>query len=1599
MEQNQQEQLCVTGAGENNLKEISLSVPHDCVIAVTGVSGSGKSSLAFDVIYAESRYRFISHLSGQSRMLFSRLNRPNAESITGLRPAIAVDQRTLSSGPRSTVGTLTEIYDYLRLLFARLGKSDNEGLQINRGLFSFNLPQGACPRCKGLGVVDFIDPALLISDENKSLREGALVITTPTGYIIYSQVTMEVLNQVCRAEGFHVDIPWKDLTDEQKNIIMYGSEKIRIPFGKHTLESRMKWTGITAKPREEGYYRGILPIMEEILKRDRNDNILRFARTAECPGCKGRRLCDAALSVRWNGWNIADMSAFTVEETDRFFSEYAPSEAEQNVFGEIAAAILRRTAVMKKLGLEYLCFSRSSASLSGGEAQRLRLATQAASSLQGVIYVLDEPTAGLHPADSVKLMQVLREICDRGNTVLVVEHDENIIRNADYIIDIGPGAGDGGGQLLFSGSLTDFMKMPRPESPTYKMMTESVEVPSLPAFPGSSVIEFTGLTRNNVINGRVSLCSMTVNVISGVSGAGKSSLAEALTDEIRSNRQPHPFGKVVYVDQQPIGRTSRSNPVTYTKVFDTIRKLYAAQPQAKAAGWKQSDFSFNTGSGRCPACEGAGVIQTGMHFMGTVEIVCEQCHGQRYIPQLLEVNYKGKSVQDVLSMRISEALLFFNEVPAIAKTLAIMNELGLGYLFAGQNSATLSGGEAQRIKLAAELASPSGKNCLYVFDEPTTGLHQADVGLLSATFSRLCEKGHTVLCIEHHDAIIKTAGHVIDMGPGSGNKGGRVLYCGSPSGLLEVNESVTAKFLQGHRKEAVIEKLEKKESHIRFNHVFTHNLKDISVAFPRNAVTVVNGRSGSGKTSLVFDTVYAECHQRFTENWSAYIRTHLPQLPGGDFTSSSGVGPAIAVRQEKLSDNPRSTVGTYTGVYDLLRLLFSRAAVGQEANSKVYSSLFSFNHQDGACPACRGLGENITVDPDKIITHPGRSVLNGAMDGTKTGKFYGDVKGQYVAAMIAVGKKRGIDFSKPWHELGESEKYIIMYGTGDVRYSIEWKYARGEREGVYRFEKEWPGLVALVDEEYSRKHADHRGDAMLPLMKTVVCVDCGGSRLKKEALQYRIEGRSIHDLSQMEVDGLSRWLRQYQDAPALRDYRKTVDAVTERLDALTQLSLGYLSSERSTMTLSGGERQRLKLAGILSQSFSGVTFILDEPASGLHPSDRAKIATRLEKLREGGNTVIIVEHQNDFAAIADHIITMGPGAGSEGGEIVFEGSYAAYCEMLKQNQPVVTGVRDADTTNPVPFREDAEFLEIGQASKHNLRNIDVKIPLQTIVSITGVSGSGKTTLLREILNRSLLSGRASGCVSFRGGGERNVIYCSPSQAGKSGAGLVMTYSGIAEPLRKYFAASLDAKKRGLTTTHFSVHSPGGRCETCKGTGVVKVSMDFLPDVELPCSDCDGRRFLASVLDVCLDRGNIHDYMNLTVNGLLSASTGKHTKEQEGIMRIAESLAAAGLGHLVTGQRLSSLSGGEWQRLQLIVALKDVKEPSIILMDEPASGLSAYDIRMLGLLFLRLVSEGHSLIFTEHQPEMIGYAGWNVELGPGGGNDGGALQYCGPAIHL
>ncbi len=1613
----------IKNASENNLRSVSLDIPTNKLVVVTGVSGSGKSSLVFDVLYREAENHYLGSFSSHAMQFLGKRKWPDVEKIEGLSPAISVGQKSIQNNPRSTVGTMTEIYDYLRLLFARLGKTDlnDPDLKIDRSLFSFNTGKGACPVCKGLGIEDRLDPELFIADKTKSLREGALVITAPNGYIIYSQVTMDILDQVCRAEGFSVDIPWKDLTPEQKNIIYYGSNKIEIPFGKHTLESRMRWSGITAKPREIGYYKGVLTIMETILKRERNKNILRFVRTFSCTSCNGTRLNEKALSVRISGKNIAELTGLQLDDLKEVLVNMDFPGNERHVAGPIIDQIIKRIDILDRLGLTYLTIARESGSLSGGESQRLRLANQVTTGLQNVLYLFDEPSIGLHPRDTEKLLDILKELLNKGNSVVVVEHEEAFIHHADWLIDIGPGAGIHGGEVLFNMPVPGIDHLPLTEirkSQTLSFIKglEKIMIPETRR-SGEGEIIIKGASANNLKNIDVTFKLKAMNVITGVSGAGKTTLAEDVLGKFlkkslngtgnQSIKCTSIAGysdvkKIIDIDASPIGRTPRSNPATYSGLFDNVRDLFANQPLSKERGYDKSRFSFNTAGGRCEECRGAGYQEIGMHFMGNVEILCEKCEGKRFDNEMLEVTYKGKNIFDILDMYISEAREFFTDQPGIMRFLEVMNDLGLGYLKLGQRSTTLSGGEAQRVKLATELAFPHSAHTLYILDEPTTGLHQADVRVLLSALDTLILQGNTIILVEHHLGVIAASDHVIDLGPGSGKEGGSVVATGTPEEIAQCSASFTGQALKEYmelqnrpfqsRPSGIHHpafNIRYPGSGIHFTGITTNNLQNVSVEIPHNKVTVVTGVSGSGKSSLAYDTVFAEGRNRFLESYSSYARTRLGMKDKPDFEEVSGLTPTLAVDQRMTGVNPRSTVGTMTGIYDLYRLLYARVGQSPLRSGPVLSSLFSFNHQHGACHKCDGLGTVTVCDPALLITHPEKSILEGAMDGTRTGKFYGDPFGQYVSTLRSVGKSHGVDFSLPWQDLTENAKNLAMAGAGDEIFDVTWQYKRNNHKGEHHFKGSWQGLVFLVHEEYVRKHADHRGDEMMNVMKKEECPACHGTRLCLEALSYIVRGINIARLSAMTV---SLSIKLFRDPGLLSESQSLkaiasplIQDIVKRLEFIHEMGLDYLSFDRSSSTLSGGEAQRIRLAGQMGAGLTGITYVLDEPTIGLHPSDVNRLTGMIRKLQQQDNTIVVVDHDRDIIWSADHIIDLGPGAGKLGGRIIGEGTPS---DLIKDPDSV-TGpfLKKREYNADKPERHLNPGIVIRNANANNLKGIDLDIPSGGLIAITGVSGSGKSSLLFDVVFDSWKRSGPTGCEEITGFEHFERLITVPLRFEFSGSnGTTATFTGIFDKIRDLFAKTNDAVKHDLKKNHFSFINKEGRCPHCQGAGKISVSMDFISDVHVVCEECNGMRYNSTVLSC--------RYNDKTIADILSMSYSEASNffgDQKVLSHQLGFLEKVGLGYIQLGQSLDTLSGGESQRLMLATELiRPSKGKNLYLFEEPSTGLHFLDIIHLNDLFRSLTDSGHTLMVIEHDPEIILQADWIIDLGPEGGDQGGSI---------
>ena len=933
-----EENIVIQGARANNLKNINLKIPRDKLVVITGLSGSGKSSLAFDTIYAEGQRRYVESLSSYARQFLGQMDKPEVDSIDGLSPAISIDQKTTSHNPRSTVGTVTEIYDYLRLMFARAGRPhcpncgkpiaqqtvdqmvdqiktlpegtkilvlaqfvrgkkgehkkilehiraegfqrvkidgqivdieeeinldkkkkhtveavvdrlvvkdtmderladsletalkygegvvyvevvDGETLMFSENfacvdcgislseltprMFSFNNPYGACPECTGLGSHMEFDEELIVSNPELSINEGAFALLSkhPMSY------AMKAMEAVLGNSKYNLSTPWKDIDKKLQKQILYGTGEKTVKFYYTNMFGETKLFNVP--------FEGVLPLLKRRYEETDSEEMREFyedyMEETPCESCGGARLKPEALAVTVGDKNIREVADMTIEECMKFFSNLDLTAREQKIATEIIKEIKARLSFLLNVGLNYLTLSRAAGTLSGGEAQRIRLATQIGSGLMGVLYILDEPSIGLHQRDNNKLLATLKHLRDLGNTLIVVEHDEDTMIAADHIIDIGPGAGENGGHVVAEGTAKEIKANKNSVTGDYLSRRKFIPVPLERRKGNGKFIKIVGAAEHNLKNIDVKIPLGTLTLVTGVSGSGKSTLVNEILYKgiaskfYRAKGKPgkhkkieglSEIDKIINIDQQPIGRTPRSNPATYTGVFDAIRQLFSGTMEAKTRGYKPGRFSFNVKGGRCEACKGDGILKIEMHFLPDVYVPCEVCKGARYNRETLEVRYKGKTIADVLQMTIDEAVEFFKNVPKILRKLQIIKDVGLGYIRLGQSATTLSGGEAQRVKLATELAKRSTGKTLYILDEPTTGLHTADIHKLMGILSRLVEGGDTVVVIEHNLDVIKTADYIVDLGPEGGDKGGEIVAMGTPEEIVKVKKSYTGKFLE-----------------------------------------------------------------------------------------------------------------------------------------------------------------------------------------------------------------------------------------------------------------------------------------------------------------------------------------------------------------------------------------------------------------------------------------------------------------------------------------------------------------------------------------------------------------------------------------------------------------------------------------------------------------------------------------------------------------------------------------------------------------------------------------------------------------------------------
>ncbi|MDO5101511.1 MAG: excinuclease ABC subunit A [Lautropia sp.] len=1952
----------IRGARQNNLKNLDLDLPTGQLVVVTGVSGSGKSSLVFDTLYAEGQRRYVETFSAYARQFLDRMDRPQVDSIDGVPPAIAIDQTNPVRTSRSTVGTMTELNDHLKLLMAhaatlycrqcaqpvrvddvssishdlharaaeagdprllltfnvkvpagfdeddvlaqlsaqgytrihhrevlpvedeanpaegtgatkagkkgKAGKTtqsaktaksaatktkaarvshaderaalspplrltviadrfrastvtpdrlagsleaaldkgkglisiiplDDEGQELppwrysaqfacascdiaytapSPSLFSFNSPLGACDTCRGFGRVIGLDLDLVIPDGHKSLADGAVKPWQTPSF----KEAQDELMQHAKAAGIDVHTPWYRLPEEQQRWVIEGAPDWRGDWKRQWYGIRHFFNWLESKA-----YKMHIRVL-----------LSKYRSYTTCPACHGARLKPEAMlwrvgsrqdaqrafgeigertasmaehgryrrfmpiGTRWTqtqlddmpGLSLHDIMLLPIDRLTRLMDDIelpAPlDEATLLLMTEIRA----RLRFLRDVGLDYLTLDRQSRTLSGGEVQRINLTTALGTSLVNTLFILDEPSIGLHPRDMDRIIGIMHRLKDAGNSLVVVEHDPQVMFAAERIIDIGPGPGERGGDIVFDGPAS---ALPAASTLTADYLAGRKQVASgltQPVEPGTPRLCLKGVRAHNLKHIDVEIPLTRLVCLTGVSGSGKSTLMQdvLLPALLKARGEPTEapgehdslsgdelIENVVFVDQSPIGKTTRSNPVSYVGAFDLIRKQFASTELARERGYTAGTFSFNTGDGRCPTCHGNGFEHVEMQFLSDVYLRCPDCDGKRFRPEIQDVRLKGRrdetamaravdaSIVDVLDMTVRQALAFFSGSADIARRLQPLVDVGLDYLKLGQPVPTLSGGEAQRLKLAgfladaAEQARKKGASLkhtrrlggmLYLFDEPTTGLHFDDIAKLLRALRALQQAGHSVLVIEHNLDLIAAADWLIDLGPGGGEHGGQVVATGTPEDVAKNPSSFTGIALRKHASEmaqwmaravghhtaqpapsvqepaAIWQSGQPRDRARHAIHVHgarEHNLKNIDVDIPRDQMTVITGVSGSGKSTLAFDVIFGEGQRRYLESLNAYARQFVQPASRPDVDGIYGIPPTVAIEQRTSRGGRKSTVATLTEIHHFLRLLYQKlgtqycpndgtpiepqsfeaiaARIMREYRGReigllaplvvgrkgVYTDLAKWAKGKGF-PMLRVDGRFLPTDRfpriDRYIEHNIElPVANLRIDPAHEAELR-----QHLHAALHHGKgvvmlladvdqlKDDLDTVLPT-VLFSTKRACSHCGTSypelDPR-SFSFNAKHGwctaclgtglKVVGKIKTDELTPGLEGETDAGVT--YTDEP------------CPACHGQRLNPVALHVRLGDESIADVTARSVQDALVWVgaqgkhfdrRQHEIADGI------LAEIRNRLQFLVDVGLGYLTLDRSAPSLSGGESQRIRLAGQLGSNLQGVCYVLDEPTIGLHPRDNLMLLDTLDKLRQKGNTLLVVEHDEETIARADHLIDIGPGAGRLGGRIIATGTM----DELAENPASLTGrfLKAPPALPKTPHRpvdDTTPSVRLEGARLHNLKSASARIPLKRLTVVTGVSGSGKSTFARDVLLDALqrrLSGDKEAlphCDALTGWeGIQRVLEVDQTPIGKTPRSTPATYVGFWDAIRRLFADTSEARLRGYTASRFSFNTAGGRCPACEGQGVRTIEMNFLPDVRVLCDVCHGGRFDAETNQVKLNGKSIADVLGMTVDEALD-----YFAPYRSIAHPLKLLQDVGLGYLTLGQQSPTLSGGEAQRIKLVTELTKVRtltetaDPlrdakaqamtrararkaghqgeihdggTFYVLDEPTVGLHMADVEKLVHVLHRLVEAGNTVLVIEHNQTIWAEADWLIDIGPEGGVAGGQVVAEAPPRQL
>ena len=1759
--------ILVRGARQNNLKNLDLAIPLNELVVVTGVSGSGKSSLVFDTLYAEGQRRYVETFSPYARQFLDRMDKPQVDSILGIPPAIAIDQTNPVRTSRSTVGTMTELNDHLKLLFARaarlfcrrcgqavhrdtpesmyadmlrrahgsgdprllvcfpvpvpknfkatevrellqkqgytrfledppagrqherkpavlevvqdrlrLGSAERSrvlesleaALRVGRGrinihvvgagdpperlecwrysselhcaecdlsyrepmpsLFSFNSPLGACESCRGFGRTMGIDYGLVIPDESKSLRAGAV---RPWQTKSNAECQQDLV-KYAKKRGIPLDRPWRELSAAQRSWVIDGE-------------------GDWSKGVWYGARRFFAWLETKAYKMHVRVLLSRYRAYTPCAACGGARLKPDALlwrigsgelsaavlprglrmrppETQWSeellqslpGLSIHDLMLLPLERARDFFRSLAlppPLDAATDLLlGEIRC----RFDYLVDVGLGYLTLDRQSRTLSGGEVQRINLTTALGTSLVNTLFVLDEPSIGLHPRDMRRVIAVMKRLRDAGNSLLVVEHDPQIMLEADRILDMGPGAGERGGEIVFFGTPARIRKSAQSLTGQYLSGRKLVAAPRAARAASAEPVaewrpnrwlELRGARAHNLqtIDVRVPLKRMVC--VTGVSGSGKSTLVEdvlypaLLKYQGRPSEAPGEFDglrgadlidDVVMVDQTSIGRTTRSNPASYVGAFDAIRELYAAEPAAQERKYSAGTFSFNSGNGRCPTCGGNGFEHVEMQFLSDVYLRCPDCAGSRYRSEVLDIKREGAdgrraSIADVLDMTITQACAFFADSREVTARLAPLIDVGLEYLKLGQPVPTLSGGEAQRLKLAGHLvaagsvaSSTTHLGKLFLFDEPTTGLHFEDVAKLLRAFGKLLAAGHSLLIIEHNLDVVRAADWIIDLGPEGGDRGGSIVCVGTPAEVRACPASFTGAALAAYEDtlfgkapaqlpavadaQPAYARANGHDAHaIVIHKAREHNLKNIDVAIPRDRFTVITGVSGSGKSTLAFDILFNEGQRRYLESLNAYARQFVQPASRPDVDAIYGIPPTVAIEQRTSRGGRKSTVATLTEIYHFLRVLYVKLGTQYCPDCAV-----PIEPQSVAAIAARLLrehrGERITLLAPLVLARKGyytdlakwaakKGFKTLRVDGTNVATAgwprlsrFREHTIELPVAHIEVSAhtdvelhaalQRALDFGKGvLHVLGAKGARIDVYSTRRACPSCGRGFAELDpRLFSFNSKHGWCASCFGTGLAMSGFSEEHTGEEIWWNEwyegEPPACGVCAGARLNPVALNVRFRARSIAALAHEPITAVRKFFSQLRLAP--RETAIAQDLLAEiraRLQFLERVGLGYLGLDRSAPTLSGGEAQRIRLAAQLGSNLQGVCYVLDEPTIGLHPRDNAVLLDALAELTLHKNTLVVVEHDEDTIRRADHVVDLGPAAGVKGGEVVGAGTV----QDLMRNPRSITGrfLRTPLQHSLVPQRtvtSSTPCLRLAGVTLHNVADADVRIPLGRLVVITGVSGSGKSTIARDVLYANLKH-----CIAAEAHRKKAPRELQGCRALYGVEHLDRVLEVDQSPIGKT-PRSCPATYVGFWDEIRRIYAATTEARI-RGFTASRFSFNTAGG---RCSACDGQgvqtvemSFLPDVkvlCDVCGGRRFNSEtltvqWRGLSIAAVLAMSVDDAVEFFSAHVRVHHALKLlqdVGLGYLTLGQQSPTLSGGEAQRIKLVTELAKVR---------------------------------------------------------------------------